>query len=113
MQEEKRRRAKKVPFQIPEGREISRNVKEKIEARRKSQAYALEQRKRGMQKKDQDAGGVLGCDNIWDLEEAGAGRSASTGAALQRQKKKEQEAAIETLQSEGIGALGKLAAIAA
>ena len=76
-----------MPFQIPEGREISRNVKEKIAARRKSQAYALEQRKAletRMQKKDQDAGGVLGCDNIWDLDEAGAARSASTGAASQR-----------------------------
>ena len=51
-----------------------------------------------MEKKDQDAGGVLGCDNIWgDPEEAGAGRASSTGAALQREKKKEQDAAIESL----------------
>ena len=52
VQEEKRRRAKKVPFRIPEGRQISKSVQAKIEARRKSREYAAAQRGRGCPKED-------------------------------------------------------------
>ena len=88
VQDARMRRAKKVPFQIPEGRQMSRNVQARVEARRKSAAYAQAQTWRaGSKTAGREGGGVLGCDSIFDPGDAGTGsRSASTSAALQRRK---------------------------
>ena len=73
-----------MQFLPPQGRILSQNIQEKIQARRKSQAYASEQRRRledKMQRKDKESGGVLGIDSIY-IEGGTPRRTSSLSSAV-------------------------------